>query len=101
MLRITDYNDGVVNFFCGGCNIEGKYKINNVISDNCALDINVRCPTCESTKTLYFLRCTNQVLAKDLNATLEVIKIRRGGELGNGNKINGKVSDRGVQTECC
>lgn len=99
-MRITNYENGFVRFECIDCKVEVNRDVRDIISDNCALDIDLRCPVCDSIKILYFLRCTNPAMAKDLNTTLEVLKLRHREESNNGDKIVGKVSDRGLQVKC-
>jgi len=100
MISIIGYDKGVVKFVCSECKMDVYEDMQDTITDNCAVELKMKCPNCDDSRALYFLRCTNPALAKDLNATLEAIKIRRREEQ-NGNQINGEVSDRRIQAECC
>jgi len=78
-MRVVDYTDGVVSFYCAKCDFRGEYDLTSLISDNCAFDIEVICELCNDHTVLYFLRCTDPVLEKELNAKFEALKDKRRG----------------------
>lgn len=110
MLQVKSYTDKdekdigsvkTVLLWCDECRVDCYHDLSDKITDNCALAFDLDCPGCGCKKTLFFLRCTNPALAKDLNAELEVLRIKRKGEVADGNQNDGKISSRGIQTECC
>lgn len=89
---VVDYDGcNIVKFYCDDCNFHGEYDINNLISDNCAVDVDVICDLCGDLYILYVLRCKDEALADELNARLKVLKYNRDLEdEADGNKDNGK-----------
>lgn len=75
MVSIYKYNDGVVYFTC--CDSHHTYSFADMIYDDCVFDVDVVCPTCGHLRVVYMLKCSNAAIAKELNAQLEVLKIRR------------------------
>lgn len=87
MISVYRYNNGVAYFTC--CDKHYNYDFSNMISDDCVLDVDIICPTCGQTRVLYVLRCCNAAIAKELNAQLEVLKLRRKVVEDDGYKDNG------------
>lgn len=74
---VKSYSDKIINFECDGCKINDTYDVSNLITDNCALDIDIACRECTNTSVVYILCCTDAALAKDLNSRLEVLRLNR------------------------
>ncbi len=101
MIKITDYNNKCVRFYCTNCDKEDVFNASKVLGDNCAIDLLVSCSRCKDSKAVYLLMCDNPALAKELNAQLEVLRIKReGGDL-NGCQDNRPNENSPVQGECC
>ena len=78
---VVDYDDNsVVKFYCDKCDFHGEYDISSLLTDNCAVDIDVVCELCGEHYVLYVLKCKDSAQAKDLNARLEFLKITRASE---------------------
>ena len=78
---VVDYdNQNVVKFYCDKCDFHGEYDINGLLTDNCAIDVDVICDLCGECYVLYILKCKDPAQAKDLNARLEFLKITRAAE---------------------
>ena len=78
---IVDYdNRNVVKFYCDKCDFHGEYDINSLLTDNCAVDVDVICDLCGECYVLYVLKCKDPAQAKDLNARMEFLKITRAAE---------------------
>ena len=74
MVRVVDYREGLVEFHCDKCNIYGKQDINDLLEDNCALDIEVECQSCKEMTVLYVVMCKDEYEMKYLNAQLRLLK---------------------------
>ncbi len=84
-MRVLDYDEsGIVKFYCPKCDFLGEVGISYLLSDNCAIDIDIICELCNDTSILYVLRCTDPTQAKQLSAMLETLKIKREREDKNG-----------------
>jgi hypothetical protein len=78
---VVDYdNQSVVKFYCDKCNFHGEYDISSLLTDNCAVDVDVICDLCGEYYVLYVLKCKDAAQAKELNARLEFLKIKRAAE---------------------
>jgi hypothetical protein len=87
---IVDYDGkNVVKFYCKKCDFHGEYDVQFLVSDNCAVDIDVICELCGDTYILYVLKCIDPAQAKELNARLEFLKYKRAAE----DKDNGNSND--------
>ena len=76
---ILDYgNNDVVHFYCDKCEFNGEYDISNLITDNCAVDIEVVCELCKDYYMLYVLKCKDITMAKELSAKFEALKLKEG-----------------------
>lgn len=77
IIIVENYKDGCVTFSCSKCAKVWIKDVSDMISDNCALDVEVQCDYCKEHSIVYILRCTDAALAKDLNAKLEVLRLNR------------------------
>jgi len=78
---VVDYGvEHVIRFYCDKCDFNGEYDVSNLITDNCALDIDVICEMCGDCYVLYVLKCVDPAQAKELNARLEFLKYKRSAE---------------------
>jgi len=76
-MRILDYKDKRLMFYCEKCDIYGEYDLQSVLSDNCAVDVEVFCDNCGASEVVYILICYNQSLATVLQAQLNNLKEKR------------------------
>ncbi len=83
-MRITNYDDDVIEFRCDACDFLGEMDISSLLTDNCVIDIDVVCELCSDMSVLYVLKCTDPVQAKPLSAMLETLRIKREAEDKNG-----------------
>jgi len=74
MVRVTDYNNGLVVFNCDSCDHVDIEDISLLLEDDCVLKITPFCKLCGDATTLYFLRCVNEYNAKSLLADFENLK---------------------------
>jgi len=74
MVRVVGYREGLIKFHCDKCNHNGKQDINDLLEDNCVLDIEVECPSCKEAVVLYVVMCKDEYEMKYLNAQLKVLK---------------------------
>ena len=93
---VVDYDSQyVVKFYCDKCNFHGEYDISSLLSDNCAIDVDVICDLCGDSYVLYVLKCKDPAQAKDLNALLRFLKIKRAAEARKyGDSNDGKIGDQ-------
>jgi len=77
MVRVVGYREGLIEFYCDKCNINGKQDISDLLEDNCALDIEVMCLSCEEMTVLYMIRCKDEYEMKYLDAQLKLLKEER------------------------
>jgi hypothetical protein len=98
---VREYDvDEVVHYYCECCGLEGKLNLSSVVSDNCAIEVDVRCASCREAYVLFVIKCKDEALADDLNARLNVLKSNRFvGGIENGNKESEERSDNRIQTE--
>lgn len=80
MVVISYDHEDVVEFYCDKCDFHGEYDITNLLTDNCAVDVDIVCDICGDSRVLYMLRCKDPAQAKELNAKLEFLKIKRAAE---------------------
>lgn len=92
---VVDYDHKyVVKFYCDKCDFHGEYDISSLLTDNCAIDVDVICDLCGDCYVLYVLKCKDPVQAKDLNARLEFLKITRAAEARKDDyHSDGKIGD--------
>jgi len=75
---VVDYNhQDVVKFYCSKCDFHGEYDITSLLTDNCAVDVDIVCDVCGDSYVLYVLKCNDAGQAKELNAKLGVLKTKR------------------------
>lgn len=86
MVSIYRYNDGTAYFTC--CDKHYHYDFADKLSADCVFDVEIMCPNCGQKKVLYVLRCCNAAIAKELNAQLEVLRLRRKAVEDNGYQNN-------------
>ena len=77
MIQVKSYRDGLVQFYCDVCGLNGQKDINELLVDNCVLEVEVECPQCKDVYILYVVKCTNEALTKSLNAELMALKEER------------------------
>ena len=70
MIQVKSYNDGLIKFYCMECNLSGEKNIEELLVDNCALDVEVICPKCKGMYVLYIVKCTDEAYSRSLNAEL-------------------------------
>lgn len=68
------YKEGLIEFYCDKCNHSGEQDINNLLEDNCVLDIEVECPLCKDMTILYVTSCKDEYETNYLNAKLKLLK---------------------------
>jgi len=86
---IESLDNNVVTYYCTECDLHEFHDIGDLLTDDCALDIDIGCKECEDSTILYVLKCKNAALAKDLNAKLEVLRLnRKSGVLKDDDKIS-------------
>lgn len=76
-MRIIDYENKRLTFYCEQCNIYGEYDLQSILSDNCAVDVEVFCDNCGASGIVYILICYDQSLATILQAQLNNLKEKR------------------------
>ena len=74
MIKVFTFEEGIVGYHCEDCEKTFTEDISNRITDNCALDIDVICKDCGESSVLYFTRCTEEYMAKELMAKIVKIK---------------------------
>jgi len=73
---VVGYEEAKVEFYCDRCDFHGEYDINNLLSDNCAVDVEVVCDLCGDKRILYVLKCNDESQAKELNEYLKFLKVK-------------------------
>jgi len=61
------YDHDIVLFSCEKCNIDGACDIGDLLTDNCAIAINIECEKCGDSRKIRILKCNDIHQAKDLN----------------------------------
>ena len=79
MVKITEYDNGSIQFHCDKCDFLGEYDISSSLSDDCVFDVEAVCERCGDSNVVYILRCKTEYKAKELSAELEALKSRREG----------------------
>jgi hypothetical protein len=79
MIRVFAYEDGKIGYNCEDCDRTFTEDITERITDNCALDVDVICKECGELGVLYFIRCTEEYMAKELMAKIQGAKESRKG----------------------
>lgn len=97
MITIMKYENKCVNFFCGLCKKDGQLDISDLISDNCAVVIDVICSYCGDRRDLYVLVNKDSIKALELQAKMDFLKVNRAARASHGNQIN--ESGRNLETE--
>jgi rubredoxin len=93
MIAITKYEDTCVNFYCNVCQKDSKLDISSLVSDNCAVVIDVTCPDCNDSKDLYILVNKDPIKALELQAKMDFLKVNRAARVGYGNQIDESERD--------
>lgn len=73
-MRIIEYINGCLKFYCEKCDFYGEYDINNLLEDNCTFKVVVVCELCNDFKNVYILRCKDQSESLRLNAEFQNLK---------------------------
>ncbi len=81
-MRITNYDNAVIEFCCDACNFLGEMSVASSLTDNCVVSVDVICDLCGGLFVLYILICTDPAEAKLLSAKLEFLKVKRAAEGG-------------------
>ena len=84
MVRVIEYEDGFIYFKCDKCDFWGGMDISSSLTDNCAMDVDIVCDLCGEDTVLYVLKCQDPTFAKELNAKLGTLRIKRLAEARNG-----------------
>ena len=79
MINVFAFEDGQIGYHCEDCERTFTEDISDVITDNCALDIDVICEDCGESNVVYFIRCTEEYMAKELMAKINRAKESRKG----------------------
>jgi len=74
MVRVTAYKEGLIEFYCDRCNCSGGQDVNILLEDNCVLDVEVECPSCEDMVVLYITSCKDEYEMTYLSARLKLLK---------------------------
>lgn len=80
MVIVNYARNNIVKFYCDKCDFHGEYDVQLLVSDNCAVDIDVICELCGDLHVLYVLKCIDPAQAKELNARLGFLKYKRTAE---------------------
>ena len=75
MLRITEYYDGILTFYCDNCKSDGVYNFSDRITADCTFIVEPSCQ-CGNTGRLYFMYCSTEYKAKELLAEFEALKLK-------------------------
>ena len=75
MLKITSYDNAIVNFVCEECGRLGSIDISDRITEDCVFVVNPECQ-CGDTGKLYFMYCSTEYKAKELLAEFEALKLK-------------------------
>lgn len=85
-MKVTKYDNKVLSFTCDKCNNYAEREVDRLISDECAVEIELVCPYCKEDKQfVYFMRCTDPARAPELQAKMDFLKMKRAAEGENGN----------------
>ena len=79
MIRVFAYDNGKIGYNCEDCSQTFTEDILERITDNCALDVDVICKACGESGVLYFIKCTEEYMAKELIAKIQRAKESRKG----------------------
>jgi len=77
MIRVFAYDEGKFGYECESCGLTFTKDISERITDNCALDVDVICKECGENGVVYFTRCTEEYMAKELLAKILLAKESR------------------------
>ena len=78
---VVDYDHKyTVKFYCDKCDFHGEYDTSSLLTDNCVIDVDAICDLCGDSYVLYILKCKDAAQAKELNARLKFLKIKRATE---------------------
>ena len=77
MIIVERFDGRYVEFHCTKCGFEGMYDLVSQLSDNCVIDVDVCCDLCNDMSVLYITMCKEEARAKELLATLKVLKEKR------------------------
>jgi len=77
MIKVFAFEKGQVGYHCEDCEKTFTKDISDIITDNCALDIDIICKDCGESEVLYFTRCTEEYMAKELMAKITRAKESR------------------------
>ena len=70
MIKVFAFEEGIIEYYCEDCGKTFTKDICDSITDNCALDIDITCKYCGESSVLYFTRCTEEYMAKELMAKI-------------------------------
>lgn len=80
-MRVTNYtNEETIEFCCDKCGFLGELGITYLLSDNCVFDLDVVCDLCGDSSVLYILKCIDPAMAKELQARMNFLKVKRAAE---------------------
>ena len=77
MIQVKSYNNELIQFYCTECDLNGEKDVNDLLVDNCVLDVEIMCPQCKGIYMLYIVKCTDESFTKSLNAELILLKEKR------------------------
>ena len=80
MVRVTEYNSGIIKFCCDECRLEVDQPIPT--GDDFVAAIDVVCPKCSAHKVLCLLVCKTESKSLELASALEVLKEKRRHDYG-------------------
>ena len=83
MGRIIGYNTkkaydtvGLVDYMCDACNVFVRQVVK--LEDDCVRKVEIMCPDCGDTQTLYLLVCKTESKSRELLAEMNALRITRG-----------------------
>lgn len=77
MIQVKSYNDGLIKFYCTECDLEDEKDVEELLADNCVLDVEVMCNQCYGIHILYIVKCTDEAYSRSLLGELMNLKEER------------------------
>lgn len=86
MIQVKSYKNGLIRFYCDKCDLDEQKDVNELLNDNCVLEVELECSKCKDVYILYIVKCTDEAFTKSLNAELMVLKEERRKKLEDNNE---------------
>lgn len=77
MIIVEKYNEKKLDFYCGVCKISGSMDTADKITDNCAVDFELRCSNCGDKRYLIVVKCIDPARSQEMQAKYEFLKLKR------------------------